>query len=985
MTVLEPPSPQVDLPDTDSTIDAAETSPANLESDPFAESIAKLQFVLSLLQIFAVSLLVRLCFNFATTHTNCSFVGDASEYLREATALATPVFHTPDFLRHAFELLTGKATPAVLQQIHQQTTVLSELKVAGPVFPLFLLSCFALSGQTPGVEHWQVPVIVQCLISSCTCVLIALTASRVWNRSTGIAAGAIATIYPSFVLSTGSLYTETFTAFLCTCIAFISVTSLMSRPVGNLACVFLGFFSAALQLTRPPAVIVSLLTFPFVLWQRRSRKPLVAIMSLIAGFALICAPYLVFQKVAFNTASLIVNRRATENLFMGNSNFTQGWIAMPFTWMPPENERTSYIVKRALSNPRQSLQLMIDKFIRLTKFPYNDYRVQLGPFNFPRQVLFHQLIMLFAAVGVALTLFTVPTRSSENRNSRTPYTSTQAKICLLMLIGSNLVYVAFVAMARYFYPSMPIVIMFAAAGIVSLSTCLRYKSYPLILSTIAAITAVLISAQLNFSPLLLKTGIVSNIMWAQTADFTIRLIPVICLACIIAILIGSTTRGYRRAGYVCTGLLLLLLIPAVCLPSRANGRSLETTFILNRPEQVLRQEILLPPSVGPAYLMLDLDGIKSLNGLTVSINGVEITPRFIPSLAVIATSPMHRHLQGNSFYLEIENLFHCLALPSRISSDDLRQWFLLPLPSSITGYTEESKMETKESEIAAGGSRVQARRSGPLKKLEIELKKTNFATTTIYGEFARNKYDLVIPSISSQSSEKAFCCVESPATFGDPRFDARVKLLQTSSEGQSATDGQIANGEPHDATGRADSKNGEESLKASVRAVPNIRLLSTPEGNAIGTTESTVKLPDQQVDSARQSMVSISPAFPTGAQIMLLRFHGSVKTLQGNPAPHIALQAFSGKDGAITGYDSPWLPSRLLTADSWQQFEFTVPLAVAELPGSVKALNILITDGDPQQQLLRKQHSHSSFAVKDFAVETSPLTSRPLEPGFCIY
>lgn len=934
MTVSHPPSPEVDLPAKESTL----TDTAELDSDPFASSIAKLQFLLSLIQIFAVSLTIRLCFNFATTHLDCSFVGDASRYLRETTALASPAFHTPDFLQNALAVLLGKASPVVLEQIRLQTEVLGELKAA-PVFPFFLLSCFTLSGQSVSSEHWHVPVIIQCLISSWTCIIIALTARRVWNRRIGVTSGAIAAIYPSFVISTGSLNAETITAFLYSCLALISVSGILSKPAGNVACIFMGFLSAALQLTRPPVAMLSILTFPFVLWQRRSSKPLLALLMLLIGFALILAPYLAFRKVAFNTSDVTVNSRTSENLFMGNSNLTQGWMARPLTWMPPEHQRTDYVVKRALSNPLQFSQLLIDKLIRLTKFPYNDYRLPLGSVNFSEQALFHELIMLFAAIGVALTLFTVPSHFSEAiRDQHMHKRALQAKLCLLTLLGSNLVYIVSVAMARNFYPAMPVVIMFAGAGVVSMVTCLRHKSYPLILSTIAAIIAVLISAQVNFSPLLLKTGILSNILLAQSADFTIRLIPIICLACIAIILIRSTTDGYRRAGYICTGLMLILIIPIACLPSRANGRSLETTFILNRPGQILSQEIILPPSVDPAYLMLDLDGINSLNGLTVAINGIEMQPRFIPSLSVIAITQMHRHSQENSSCLEIENLFHSMAIPSGISNDDLRQWFLLPLPDDIMSTSKGLLDSTK--------------------KLQIELKKTSFATTIVYGEFARNKYDLMIPSISSQSSEKAFCGVESPTNFGDPRFDTRIKLLEHNSDPQPTS---------------------------TTRAIPNIRLLSTPEVDAISSGESHIALPDQQIDSDQDATISITPQINGNMKLVLLRLHGQIKTLQGAPAPHIGLQAFSSKDGVIASYDSPWTPSKLPVAENWQQFNFMVPLPVSDLPGKVRALKILISDGDPQRQLLRKTHGQSTFAVKDFSMEISPLAFRPLEPGYVIY
>ena len=940
------------------------------EPDPFAPSVAKIQFCLSLLQIFVVSLTIRICFNFFTTHPNISFVGDASEYLREATALSTPALHSAEFLKHAFELLVGTASPATTAIVHQQTAVLDELKVAGPVFPLFLLSTFALGAQLPNVGHWQLPVLVQCIVSSWTCVIIALAARRAWNRTVGVTAGAIAAIYPSFIISTGSLYTETFTVFLYSCIAFISVRSIVSKPASNVACVLLGFLTAALQLTRPPAAIISLLTFPFIAWQRKSKRPLIALLSLIAGFAIILAPYVLMQKVAFDTASLIVNRRASENLFMGNNNQTQGWTATPFGWMPPEKERTAFVIKHSLANPRQTAQLLVDKLIRLFKFPFNDYRMALGPFNFASQALFHQLIILSAAVGLALALFTSPRVEIEfDEKQASLKRRIQGRLCLLTICGSNIVYIAFVAMSRYLNPAMPIVIMFAAAGLVTLVTCLRNKSIPLMLTAFVAVLSIIISSPVNFATLLLKTGTSTSIPTAQAAEFALRLVPILCISWVIIALIRSTAVGAKRMAYIVTALLLSIIIPSACLPSRANGRGLETTYILDTPGQALKQTVTVPSSVGPAYLLLDAAGISSLSGLDIFINGSKVAPVFIPNLSMIPVSHFQKHAQGNSFYLEVENLFHCLSLPCRSSISDLRQWFLVPIPQSVT-------------ETANGAS------SGGLRTLQIELRKTNFATTCIYGQFARNTDNLMIPAVSGQSTEKPFYSVESLFHLGDPRFDMRAKLLHTPDViPQRVANQNFAQDDSWKDHFEKDAEQNTSKELKQISAMPNIRVLSTPEANSLNTEETSISLPDKQIEGGQRELISIQPVLPSSAQadIALLRFHGKIKALRGEPKPHLALEVFSGKSGQVMGYDSPWMPTVLPTANTWQDFNFTVPIPVADLPGAVQALNIWISDGDPQQQLLRKPHTKSLFTLKEVSVSVSQLTKRPLEPGYIVY
>ncbi|HEY9713076.1 MAG TPA: hypothetical protein V6C72_06380, partial [Chroococcales cyanobacterium] len=111
------------------------------------------RFLAFLLLIFAGALAIRLWFNFLAPHANLAGCCDASEYVRNARAianLADLATKSPTFFQDALNSLLGMATADQLSTFKKSLESLHEVYQGGPVFPLFILS--ALTAGAPFVS-----------------------------------------------------------------------------------------------------------------------------------------------------------------------------------------------------------------------------------------------------------------------------------------------------------------------------------------------------------------------------------------------------------------------------------------------------------------------------------------------------------------------------------------------------------------------------------------------------------------------------------------------------------------------------------------------------------------------------------------------------------------------------------------------------------------------------------------------------------------
>jgi len=910
-------------------------------------------FVPAMIAVFLIALCVRIYFNFYTSHDNCAFVGDANEYVREALVLSEPVLRSPEFIKEAISIIQGNASAEALAHVHLLTANMTELHRAGPLYPLTIWGYYALFGRAVSFIDWASPILCTSILSSFICVLIALTTKNLWNEKAGLMAGLLASIYPGFIFSSGTLYSETYTAFALSLICWGISQSIDENKPGNFVSFLMGLCMASLWLTRPPAMVIIVLVVPFLVYARLRRQAVLPVLTFFLGFLLIILPYCAFQKVAFNRVSGIVERSATYNMVIGNNYSTLGWLAYPYPNIKPAwDGGTKYVLKYGIQHLNESLPLQIDKVLRLIKFPFNDFRTPIGPVKYSGQVYVHQLILLFAVIGLSLGLF------CEVKN-RADLKRVVARLCVLLIGLHGFAYLAFIAMGRYFLPSCPVLVIFSAVGVFELTRRLKEAhNRSMTITTIFCLIVLMLTLQINLVAVLLQNGITDNASVAFILSVAVKAVPVACLG-VLLILLQMSSREFvvknsswpARLQMLVSVALLLLCLPLTSFPARASGRRLEASVVFDKPGQKITQQIDCDKTVLPAdglmYLFVDVANYASLDGLQFSVNGIKTGAERIPGFSVVPDYSTYRSDAGGVVSWEAENIFDCLSVAAGSSNADVRQWYIVPLDA-----------ETSKS-VANKGSAL------------VEIEKTNFTTSTTYSEFAFRKNSYILPSIEPYSWEKTFYAVENVQDWADPRYDERAKRLQT----------MLLNGQK----------------PAGAPAVASIRLVLAPSLGGVAKPESSqqdstwpCKLPLITAGGNQSSVVKLSTNLPDCAAtgLLVLKVSGRIKALEGHPRPHMQLTVQCKEDAKANSlYICPWSPKTLIAQSEWTDFSFCLPLYASQLPGKIDKMLLTTTQNDPREPRVEAERVEKpcQFQLKDARVDISVLPERPLAQGFVTF
>ncbi|GEM_PF-984075 len=681
------------------------------------------------LYLFAAALAVRLWFNFGTEHINCYGVSDASEYLRYATALSKLNFGAPVF---------GPEW--------------KEFAISGPTFPFFLLLCSNLTFTPFNAANSDLFLAAQSLISAATAVFIAIAAGALWNRRTGLTAGYLAAFYPAFIVNSGRLYSESFATFLEMAAVVILIRLCFNRAKASAFYVALGVLLVLLQLTRSSMILFTFSALAAAALAATEGKwsnwkpALQALLTTALGMTLVLAPWFVFQKAAFNKMTPIVDRVGNYNLFIGANSDIQGFLSYPY----PDGsgiEKKSFATLTAEAFKKSSsrfVKLALDKPARLYKFPWNDFRISIGPVAFQQQVLFHQIIILLSLCGFCLALLGVGRRLIA------------ARLLILLLILLNLPYLAFITVPRYNLLAMPAFLIFAAAAMTSLIDLI--KANPRANSPKAVLLAglgLLLYLRDDIGAPFSIGSDSASLFIVQGSDLVARGIAagacalVFFAAVYLTINLSTWTPGKKRLGHCITIVLALLTTGLCAVAQRANGRPGEGVITLKRPGEKLSGQILLPQETlaskdfGDQWFMLfDSDQGQLLkNQFDLTLNG---QPLSTASIAAISSMDDWNYLKTNAAggsYLECAYIFDCLSGPSGMSNSEVRQWFAIPL---------------KSDQLTAANT------------LTIEQK------SPVASKFFSAGLGHVIPTRGVYSWEKAFYGVENDSGLTDARFDEKV-------------------------------------------------------------------------------------------------------------------------------------------------------------------------------------------------------------------
>lgn len=735
--------------------------------------------------LVGLALAARLWFNFGTEHVNAYSSADAAEYLRYATALSKLNWLNPQYGPEWKEFI-----------------------ITGPAFPFALWLFNFVTGKPFDSQNFGTPLVFQSLVSSLSCAFIYLTTSRLFGNKAAWAAGLLAVFYPAFIINTGRLYSETFATFVeCACFALFAfastleagpVTSSESKnskplkriPLAAFLYFLLGVSLTVLQLTRSAMLLFTGATAVFVLAQvylaRKNFQALaLATASLLLGLVSILLPWFVFENQAFHKVSLVVDRVGHYNLFIGTNTASQGFLSYPYPDGRGIEEKSfpRLVAEAYQKSPNAFLRLMLDKPARLYKFPWNDYRTPLGPIDCKWQTAYHQIILLAALVGLSFGMITLVSTNGTAKLSTLP-----GKCYLLMAFALNLPYLAFITVPRYNLTAMPVMLVFAGAGMYYLGRLLKENAGKNHLPQALLVSALFLFFYLRDDLSSFSYSNPVSVLAVQGSDLLMRsLIAASCGLVFFVSLFLSLPLLYRSASTgsqlshnlvrlnlarALTILQAICLMPLLLLPQRANGRFQERITTIG-PAATIQGELLVPSagisSVGalkPRYLLIDSDKGEILrDDIKFKINGREVVAPLIPGLAVLDDWNQLKVRPDGLAYLECAYIFDCMTQAMGISNLDIRQWYLLPLPAELLKATNATEA-TNDAPLKANSReayQIEIGKQGQLKLFGTAASRTND------GKNAR----LLKPSLALYSWEKAFYGVENDSGLTDSRFDEK--------------------------------------------------------------------------------------------------------------------------------------------------------------------------------------------------------------------
>lgn len=347
-----------------------------------------------------------------------------------------------------------------------------------PLYPYALAVLYKTVGRDPMTIRWA-----QALLGALACVLLAAAGKRFFSERVGVAAGVLLAVYPPAVFFDGLVQKAALdNALMCAFLATLGAYAATSRRTVLLGA---GAVLGLLALTRENTLVFLVIVGGWLLAARAAgalRARAAAIVLLLAGAAAVLVP-VGFRNLAVGGEFLLTTSQAGTNFFIGNSARANGrYVPIRPGREMPEFERvdatqvaeqavgrsltpgevSSYWWSRSWSwiraHPGAWLALL-GKKVLLTwnhvELPdtesyevYQDFSPWL---RWSSRVLGFGVLLTLAAAGMALAWRLRP----------------RPDLLYLLLFGFSASVAAFYVFARYRFPMVPILVLFAAQAIVS--------------------------------------------------------------------------------------------------------------------------------------------------------------------------------------------------------------------------------------------------------------------------------------------------------------------------------------------------------------------------------------------------------------------------------------------------------------------------------------------------------------------------------------
>ncbi len=388
----------------------------------------------------------------------------------------------------------------------------SDVFYQAPLYPYFLGVIYALFGRDLLIVR-----IIQAVVGALSCVALGYAGWRLMSRSAGLAAGLMLALYAPAVFFDGLLQ-KSILDVLCVCLSLAIIGRIVAGGDHWRSWMLLGVTMGALSLTRENALVLVAVTLVWALTYGPQRlrgserlpsqkKPKIArrrslapAALFVAGFAVLLVP-VALRNYAVGGGFYLTTSQFGSNLFIGNNPRADGsYMSLRAGRGSPEFERvdatelaeqargrrltpaevSSYWTGRTLdfiqSQPGAWLGLLARKtWLLWSSTEIIDTESQESHAEYSLLLRALSTIWHF---GVLLPLAVVGA-----------FTSWPAWRRLWPVYALSAAYAAsvilFFVVARYRYPLVPFVILFASAGAVGIGTLIREASRARLLSTVA--------------------------------------------------------------------------------------------------------------------------------------------------------------------------------------------------------------------------------------------------------------------------------------------------------------------------------------------------------------------------------------------------------------------------------------------------------------------------------------------------------------------
>ena len=847
--------------------------------------IKRTNTITAYLLVFILAFIIRIWFAFLDGHQALFTACDASEYIAKAKELEEFIFESRDLL-FGTEVLK-------IEALHDRFQCLEELcKRSGPVYPLFLISCCWVSGTEFSTSNLEAPIIGQCMLTSLVCCTVTFLGANLWNFRTGLTAGILAALYPGLIVNSARLLSEPFACFWLTLSMVFLCRVVLGERLKKLDSFMLGFSLGLMQLARSALIVVTSLVAILGCSTVRFPGTLFKLIFASAGFLIPICAFITLQYLATGEPALLVDRLSNYNMFVGLNLESNGWLVYPypnFTGMV-DNSHFEIIRQKISSHPMNLLRILADKPPRLWALPWNDFKTPIGSIDYGTQAVFHQVCLILAAIGLCMSTASGDLKNGVDRKR------ILLRVTLLAVFLSHLAYILFVTLPRYALTSVPILLLFASAGLWSLVELFK-QAESRKKGALIALLSLLMIVSITFNPIgLLMIAFPES---PVSMEILLEILKTLIALAFFVTLYRVSTLSSRQKNIPALQIPLLIIgltsIPFMSLPLNAYGNNYEWKETLSKQNEEIELEILCPGGNSRTeyrYLILIDCRSKYTTPFSVTVNENTLKEPLMPLMPLVQYTQSFQKEKEGKIYYDLERIIANIMSAVGGTPPDLRQWYFAKIPSNC---------------ISENGFQ------------KIKIKRNGFSEVELFGSYSVRKNQAIIPGLEDYSFEKAFYGVESQDGLSDIRFARRFRVLLPRTKGDLSEHAGLQNG------------------------YYNIRLLRLPKANEISSKAKEVtasandsnkvqitKFPKFGSDSFFKATVKIEVDYPNEG---------------GLPVFLEAVARGHSQDGKELSYRSPWLPSRLILKRGLNRFTFCFPFKPAHLGDVLDSLNVSIKDG----------------------------------------